>query len=87
MFRVTRKIIYFYLIIPVRYLTTERNEQLISLGLTNDRSDRDNIGFVFVINERGEKMGLLLRNESKYGRRCVTIVDAGPNGKLTFCGV
>lgn len=43
------------------------NTRLISLDLTNDRSDRDNIGVVFVINERGEKMGLLLRNESKYG--------------------
>lgn len=40
-------------------------ERLISLDTSNDR---DNIGFV--INEKEEKkkkMGLLLRNESKYG--------------------
>lgn len=33
------------------------NTRLISLDLTNDRSDRDNIGVVFVINERGKKWG------------------------------
>lgn len=74
MFRLVRKIIYFHLIIPVRYSSGMNTERLISLDTSNDR---DNIGFV--INEKEEK------KKRKWGSCCAMNLNMEAVCHDTWC--